>query len=238
MLSSVKQRKFEQMSTFIKFPLYTFAFILLGLIFGYLTFKILSFSRTVEVPSLYGKSLVESNELLTRSELYLKIEGEDYDSTVLPGHILKQDIPAGNKVKEKRGIKVILSKGPRAQSIPILVNETLLNAETILLQNGLKIAKMIRVHSDTVEKDKIIAQKPESAEKVSDFITVLVSLGPHQVTYYCPDFKGMTVEKAKELIEKMNLKMEMSGNGSNVRLQKPTPGAYVKTGDTIYLQLG
>ena len=238
MLYPVKQGKFEQMSKFIKFPLYTFAFILLGLTFGYLTFKMLSFSRTVEMPSLYGKSLVESNELLTRNGLYLKIEGEDYDSTVPSGHILRQDIPAGNKVKEKRGIKVILSKGPRAQSIPMLVNETLLTAETILLQNGLKIANIIRVHSDIVEKDRIVAQKPEPAEKVSDFITVLVSLGPYQVTYYCPDFKGMSIEKAKELIEKMNLKLETSGEGSNVRSQKPTPGTYVKTGDTVYLQLG
>lgn len=233
----MKQRKFEQMSTLIKFPLYTFAFILLGLIFGYLTFKILSFSRTVEVPSLYGKSLVESNELLTRNWLYLKIEGEDYDSTVLPGHILRQDIPAGNKVKEKRGIKVILSKGPRAQSIPMLMNETLLNAETILLQNGLKIAKIIRVHSDTVEKDKIVSQKPESAEKVSDFITVLVSLGPHQVTYYCPDFKGMSIDKAKQLIEKLNLKIETSGQGSIVKAQKPQSGTFVQTGDTIFLHI-
>lgn len=228
----------REMSTLVKVPLYILFFILLGLTFGYLTFKILSFSRTVEVPDLYGKSMVEANELLTEKGLYLKIEGEDFDSLMLPGHIVKQDVPAKKKVKEGRGIKVIVSKGPRVQSIPMLVNETLSDAESILFQKGLKIAKVIRLHSDKIEKDRIIAQKPEPSEKVSDYITVLVSLGPHELIYYCPDFRGMPVEGAKELIERLNLKVETGGSGNNVRAQKPKAGTYVKTGEMIYLQLG
>lgn len=227
----------REMSNLIKVPLYVLFFILLGLIFGYLTFEVLSFSRTVEVPDLYGKSPVEASKLLKERGLYLNIEGEDYDPTMLTGHILKQDVPSNKKVKEGRGIKVIVSKGPRVQSIPVLVDETLSNAESLLLQKGVKIAKVIRLHSDAVEKDRIIAQKPEPTETVSDYITVLVSLGPHELIYYCPDFKGMSVEKAKELIESLNLKIETAGYGDNVRAQKPKPGTYLKTGDTIYLQL-
>jgi len=228
----------REMSKLVRIPVYIFFFISLGLIFGYLTFKILSFSRTVEVPELYGKSLVEANALLAGKGLYLKIEGEDFDPAMLPGHVLKQDVPAKKKVKEGRGIKVIVSKGPRVQSIPVLVNETLSNAESILLQKGLKIAKVIRVHSDTIEKDRVVAQRPEPSEKVSDYITVLVSLGPHEVIYYCPDFNGMAVEKAKELIEGLSLKAETGGSGNYVKAQKPKSGTYVKAGDTIYLQLG
>jgi len=224
-------------SNLMKVLFYMLSFILLGLIFGFLTFKILSFSRTVEVPDLYGKSSVEASKLLREKGLNLKIEGEDYDSSILPGHILKQDVPAKKKVKERRGIKVILSKGPRVQSIPVLVTETLSNAEALLIQKGLKIAKVIRVHSNKIEKDRIIAQDPEPTEKVSDYITVLVSSGPHEVIYYCPDFKDMPADEAKELIERLNLKMVTSGSGDLVRAQKPKPKTYVKTGDTIYLQL-
>ena len=228
----------REIGRLVRIPLYIFFFILLGLIFGYLTFKVLSFSRTVEVPDLSGKSLVEANALLIEKGLYLKIEGEDFDPVMLPGHVLKQDVPAKKKVKERRGIKVIVSRGPRVQSIPILVNETLSNAESILLQKGLKIAKVIRIHSEKVEKDRVIAQRPEPTEKVSDYITVLVSLGPHEVIFYCPDLYGMTVENAKELIDGLNLRAETGGSGNYVRSQKPKPGTYVKTGDTIYLQLG
>jgi len=227
----------KEISNLIKFLLYIFSFIILGLIFGYLTFKVLSFSRTIKVPALYGKSIVEANELLTERGLHLKVEGEDYDSTVLPGHILKQDVPSGKKVKEGRGIKVILSKGPRVQSIPLLVNETLSDAGSILIQKGLKIAKVIRVHSDIVEKDRVIAQKPEPDEKVSDYITVLVSLGPHEVIYYCPDLRDKSKKETVEILKRLNLKWETAGYGEYVKAQKPMPGTFVKNGDTISLQL-
>jgi beta-lactam-binding protein with PASTA domain len=242
-MNKIKERFFhskilhKETSNLIKFPIYMLAFILLGLIFGYLTFKVLSFSRTVEVPNLYGKSPLESNKLLTRNGLYLKIEGEDYDPAVPPGNILRQDVPPGNKVKERRGIKVVISKGPRVKSVPLLVNETLLNAEPMLLQKGLKIVKVIMVHSDTVEKDKIVAQKPGPDEEVSDHITVLVSLGPYDVIYHCPDFKGMSFEQAKDIIKKLNLKIETEGSGEKIETQKPEPAKRVKAGDTIYLKL-
>jgi beta-lactam-binding protein with PASTA domain len=227
----------REINNLIKFPVYVLVFILLGLLFGYLTFKILSFSRTVEVPSLYGKSLLESNKLLTGKGLYLKIEGEDYDPVVSPGHVIRQDIPPGNKVKEKRGIKVIISKGPRVKSIPVLVNETLFNAESLLLQKGLKISKVIHVHSDTIDKDRIIAQRPGPNEQISDYLTVLVSLGHYDKNYFCPDFRDMSFEKAHEIIKKLNLKMEVRGEGEMVETQKPEPGVLIKSGDTIRLKL-
>jgi hypothetical protein len=47
----------------------------------------------------------------------------------------------------------------------------------------------------------------------------------------------MLADEAKELIERLNLKMVTSGSGDRVRAQKPNPKTYVKTGDAIYLQL-
>lgn len=227
----------REMSNLMKFPVYILAFVLLGLVFGFLTFKILSFSRTVEVPDLYGKSLLESNKLLTVNGLYLKIEGEDYDPAIPPGNIIKQDVPAGNKVKERRGIKVVISKGPRVKSVPMLVNDTLNDAETLLLQKGLKIVKVIMVHSDIVEKDKIIAQKPGPDEQMSDFITVVVSLGPYEKFYHCPDFRGMSFEQANEIIKKLNLKVEVEGTGTSIQTQTPAPGKQIKAGDLIRLKI-
>ena len=78
----------------VKIPFIFFAFTVVVLLFAYITFKLLSFSRTVDVPDLSGKSLVEVNELLSRKGLNLKIEGEDYDSDVPAGHIIRQDLPS------------------------------------------------------------------------------------------------------------------------------------------------
>jgi serine/threonine-protein kinase len=227
----------RELNKLIRVPLYIFGFILLGLVFGFLTFKVLSFSRTVEVPVLYGKSLLESNKLLTEKGLYMKIEGEDYDPGIPTGHIIRQDIPAGKSVKERRGIKVVISKGPRVSAVPMIVNETLPNAESMLLRKGLKIARVILVHSDMVEKDKIIAQKPGTEEQVSDVITVLVSLGPYERVFMCPDFKGMTIDQAQIAAKKLNMKLVTEGLGETVDVQRPEPGKQIKAGDTIYLKL-
>ncbi|MEW6053562.1 MAG: PASTA domain-containing protein [Nitrospirota bacterium] len=228
---------YKDLNRFIKIPLYFFAFVLLGLFFGYLTFKILSFSRTVEVPNIVGKNLLESNRLLSEKGLYLKIEGEDFDPAVPAGNVIRQDIPAGNKIKERRGIKVVISKGPRVKSVPLIVNESITSAESMLLQKGLKIARVIAVHSDIVEKDRIIAQRPGPEEQVSDTFTVLVSLGPYERIFYCPDFKGMPLDQADVLIRNMNLKPVTEGEGQTILSQKPEPGKHIRTGDTIYLKL-
>jgi beta-lactam-binding protein with PASTA domain len=119
----------------------------------------------------------------------------------------------------------------------MLVNDTLTNAETSLLQKGLNIGKVIMVHSDIVEKDRIIAQKPDINEQVSDTVTVLVSQGPYDMIYYCPDFKGMSPEQANILIKKLNLKAVFEGTGETVEAQRPETGKQIKSGDTIYLKL-
>jgi serine/threonine-protein kinase len=226
----------EEVRYFVKFPLYMLSFILLGLIFGYLTFKVLSFSRTVEVPVLAGKSVLEANKLLTEKGLYLKIEGEDYDAEIPTGHIIRQGIPAGNKVKERRAIKVVISKGPRVRSIPLLVHEKLLNAESILLEKGLKVSQIIQVHSNTIEKDHIVAQKPAPHERVSDHITVLVSLGTYDRIYSCPDFRNMYLDMARALAAKLGLAVSVKGKGDKVETQTPRPFSEIKSGGTIYLK--
>jgi beta-lactam-binding protein with PASTA domain len=79
-------------------------------------------------------------------------------------------------VKEGRGIKVIVSKGPKIQYVPDVVGMKLEEAESVLAGRGIRIAKAIYVHCD-VEKKFIIAQRPESEEKGGDNFRVIVSLG-------------------------------------------------------------
>lgn len=227
----------KAVSNIAKFSLYSLAFVLVVLLFAYITFKLLSFSRTVDVPDLSGKSLIEANELLSKKGLNLKIEGEDYDSDVPTGHIIRQDLPFGSRVKEQRSIRVFVSKGPRVQSVPSVVGESLDKAESILLQNSLKVAKVIRVHSNSAEKDRVIAQKPAHGEKITEKITLVVSSGPYEAIYYCPDFQGKTKQEAEQLAEKLNIKLNVTGAGETVKSQKPKPGSQIKTGDTVYLIL-
>lgn len=225
------------MNSFFRIPLFFALFVLLGLSFGFITFKILSFSRTVEVPSLKNLTLLQANESVSRKGLYLKIEGEDFDPVIQAGRIMRQDIPSGKNVKEKRSIKVVVSKGPRISSIPLLVQKSFSEAESMLMEKGLSIAKVISVHSDEVGKGKVIAQKPEPHEKLSGGITVLVSLGPHELIYLCPDFLDKSVDYAMEIAQKLGIVLETKGTGRLVAAQKPGAGTLIKNTDVVHLEL-
>jgi len=227
----------KKVSKIVKIPVYFFVFTVIVLLFAYMTFKLLSFSRTVDVPDLSGKSLIEVNELLSQKGLNLKIDGEDYNADVSAGHIIRQDLPFGSRVKEQRSIRVFVSKGPRVQSVPSVVREPLDKAESLLLQNGLKASKVIRVHSSSVEKDRVIAQKPAPGEKITEKITLVVSSGPYEAIYHCPDFQGMIKQEAVQLAEKLGLKVSVTGLGEIIKSQKPKPGSQIKTGDAVYLML-
>jgi serine/threonine-protein kinase len=164
------------MNRFIKIPLYIGILFLLGMLAGHLTFKLLSFSNTVEVPDLRGRSVAEAVNMLQKKGLHMLGASEDFDSDVSAGNIARQDLPPASKVKEGRGVKVVISKGPRVQFVPDLVGMKLEEAGALLMGRGIRIARTIYVHSDA-EKNVIIAQRPESEEKGGDHFRVLVSLG-------------------------------------------------------------
>ncbi len=64
-----------------------------------------------------------------------------------------------------------------------------------------------------------------------------MSLGPHEFSYYCPDFLNKSLENAKEISKKIGLEIKTKGTGNMVEAQEPEPGSLVKTGDIIYLQM-
>lgn len=149
----------------------------IGIAAGHLTFKALSFSRTVEVPDLKGKGMVEASKLLKARGLYIRLEGEDFDTAVPEGSIARQDARAGDKVKEGREIKVVVSKGPRVKHVPDIVGLTLGEAEAQLMGKKIAIKRVVYVHSERVPKDIVLAQRPEVNEQGGDTFSVVVSLG-------------------------------------------------------------
>lgn len=215
--------------------LYLVIFIAVVIITGYLTFTILSFSRTVEVPELRGLSLPEANSLVFKKGLYLKVEGEEYDPIIPPGHITRQDVPSNTKVKENRGIKIFISKGPKALLNPEVTGLSLEEAESVIVKNGLKIGRIIYVHSDSIEKGKVIAQRPDSEEKPGDSISLVVSDGPFQKILFCPDFTGKDEDKARNIAERLGLKLEFIGSGQIITSQKPRPNSIVRQGETVHI---
>lgn len=165
------------MKRLLKIALYAVGLFGVGIAAGYVTVLLLSFSRTVPVPDLKGKGVRDASDILRGKGLYMRVKGEDYDSFVPEGYIIRQDEPPGNTVKEGREIGVVLSRGPRVRLVPDVVGQTFDESEVLLRSRGIRIGKVIYLHSDKVPKDSVIAQRPEPNEKGSDSFSVIVSLG-------------------------------------------------------------
>lgn len=165
------------MNRVIKTLFYIFAAIVAVIISGFITFQIFTFNKSIEIPNLQGKRMIEASDLLRSKGLYIKLKGDDYDSQVPQGYIIKQDILAGTKVKPGTEVMVTVSKGEKILGVPNVVGQNLSEANKILQTNKIVVGKIIYVHSENIEKDFIIAQRPESTEKRAESFNLIVSLG-------------------------------------------------------------
>lgn len=227
------------MNRYLKFIFYCATFIALVAISGFVTFRVMITRMTVEVPDLTGMKLAQADKALEDRGLYLKVIGEDNDARIPSGQVLNQDIPAGSKVKGMGEIKVIVSKGPAVEKIPGVVGEQISEALKLFTQKGLE-AKVVKVHSDTVEEDTIIAQWPAPEDWEGQNITLVASLGSYKVNYYCPSLIGLLKNDALTLARELGLNVELTvanSEPSAVESQKPLPGETIAKGDTIYLKL-
>ncbi|MCI0468601.1 MAG: PASTA domain-containing protein [Nitrospirae bacterium] len=160
--------------------IYILSIAFIGIGAGLLTVRVLSCSKSFEAPDLRELGMVAATDLLRSKGLYIRLEGEDYDSHIPQGHIIRQDVPPKSMVKEGREIKVIVSKGPRIQYVPDVVGKSIEEAEAALKERGIVISSMLYAHTDTDEKNTVIAQRPEPTEKGGDTFSVIVSLGKFQ----------------------------------------------------------
>ncbi|MCX7913376.1 MAG: PASTA domain-containing protein [Thermodesulfovibrionales bacterium] len=168
------------MKKFLKIMLYFIILSSIAIISAHYTFTLLSYGRTIIMPDLRGMDLNGAQRLLDSYKLLVRIDGEEYDHIVSQGLILKQDIPPGSKIKEGREVGIILSKGPRIKNVPNLLGKSLEEGEALLKERGLKLNKIIFVHSETVEKNVIIAQRPEPVESGGNQFNIIVSLGDYK----------------------------------------------------------
>lgn len=165
------------MKNLIKALVYIVVILVIGIISGHFTFQLLTFGRTVSVPDIRGKGILEANNTLKDKGLHIRLEGKDYDLYVPEGHVIRQDIPSGRTVKTGRGVGVVLSKGPRIRYVPDVVGKPLDIARFLLEERGIRINRVIYVHADNTARDTILAQRPEPDEKGKDTFNVIVSLG-------------------------------------------------------------
>ncbi|RJQ52364.1 MAG: PASTA domain-containing protein [Nitrospiraceae bacterium] len=117
--------------------------------------------------------------------------------------------------------------------------DQLLNEAKLTLENlDIKLGKVTWVHSDSVDKGKVIAQRPLPGSIRGKEVNFLVSLGPYDVIYRCPSFINMKIEDARILSENLGIKLVEQNEGTKVASQTPEEGTIIRKGDSVEVTLG
>lgn len=217
---------------------YFIAFVAVGALAAWLVFEILDFDKTGKVPLLAGRSVSEASELMNERKLFLKIEREESNEAVEEGHIISQSIEPGERIMIGTEVRVVVSKGTEIYTMPSFEGQPLEEAKLTLANLGIQINKITKIHSDSVGKNRIIAQRPLPGNIERNEVNFLVSLGPYDVSYKCPSFVNMTIDDVRMLAEKLEIKLIEKDSGSRVIFQKPEAGAVIKRGDAVEVTLG
>lgn len=227
------------MKNILRLFLYILVFIGVGAVAAYLVFQLIDQNETVKAPLLVGKSIGDATRLLETHGLSLEVEGEDYDPEIPPDYIVSQDIKEGENLKKGASIRVVISSENSQQyAIPYLEGMDINDVRLTLTRSGMEIGKVSLVHSDSVEKNRVIAQRPLPGHSGEKTVNLVVSLGPYVVSYTCPSFVNLTIKEARRLARTLGLKLVEKDEGRVIVFQKPEAGAIVQKGETIEVTLG
>jgi serine/threonine-protein kinase len=148
--------------------------------------------KEVTVPDIQGKSVVNALQLISESDLAMKIEGYEFNDSVPIGTVLRQTPSAETAVREGKIVKVVFSQGGESVFTPNLIGLPLRNAELILRQRQLLLGEKDEAYSLKAEKGTVLSQDPKSEMSVSKntMVAVVVSAGePPAGIILMPDFR-------------------------------------------------
>ena len=223
---------------------------LFGVVFiasGYLAVYWALSAEEFEVPDVVGRPLGDAERILTQRGLLVEVEEVSLaDDDVPEGHVLRQNPPAGTAIKRQRGIQLTLSSGVRLAVLPVTVGNALPRAQIALEQKNVGVEYVARVHSWEFEKDRVIAQQPDSAELPRGTTVparLLVSLGPPPRIYVMPDLVYRSEDEVVPFLEKLGFRVQTlpqptrgQPQGTIVR-HEPSIGFPVREGDLIVLRV-
>ena len=202
------------------------------------------------VPNLYGMTVEEAMADPKVQGIFEIVEGGSVSSSLEPGKIVSQDPEAKQQVTgEDLTITVTTSAGEEPVYMPDLVNKDYLEAQQALLDLGISKANITMTYetSDEITENYVIRTVPlaDSAIQPDTVVEIIVSQGPKVVQRNMLSVEGMTLDKARELLEGENglglvvkaVYIDCDEPKDTVLIQSIPTGTQVNEGETVTLQV-
>jgi serine/threonine-protein kinase len=214
------------------------------LLFAAASMRVALKSREVQVPDLTNRTANEASAIAAALGLSLKVDDtRRADPKIAAGRVLAQDPGPGAVARRQRPVRIWLSAGQRASTVPLLVGETERTAQLRLTQDGLTLASVSEIRSQDFASDVVVAQTPP-AKTASGRVSLLVNRGDRGTTYVMPDLIGVNGDRAAEVLRNRGFRVAVVGSnpypgvaaGVVIR-QSPQAGFQIGPGEPISLEV-
>jgi serine/threonine-protein kinase len=201
-------------------------------------------AREVQIPDLTNRTANEASAAANQLGLALRVdEIRRQDSKIAAGHVVAQDPTAGSTARRQRTIRVWLSAGDRATTVPSLTGETERTAQLRLAQDNLTLAAVAEIRSDEYPADVVVAQDPPPNVAASG-VSLLVNRGQQAINYVMPDLIGVNGDRAADLLRSQGFRVALVGStpypgvaaGIVIR-QSPQAGFQITAGEPISIEV-
>jgi serine/threonine-protein kinase len=201
-------------------------------------------TREVQVPDLTNHTTGEASSMIGALGLSLKVDDtRRVDPKIAAGRVLTQEPPAGSTARRQRTVRVWLSAGTRAATVPSVTGESQRIAEARLAQSGIAIRALSEIQSPDYPADVVLAQQPPAKTAAAD-VALLVNRAERGVAYVMPDFIGVNGERAAEALRQRGFRASVvssapyPGVGAGIVLrQSPQAGFQIKPDEPISLEV-
>ena len=200
--------------------------------------------REVDVPDLTGQTVDGATGILSEAGLSVRLEPLSRIHPAIPaGHVAAQDPAAGLTTRSRRSVKVWLSSGASAGSVPSLIGQSERGARARLREDALDLREVSEIRSGRYASDAVVAQEPPPLGAATN-VSVLINRGERGTTYVMPDLIGVNESSAAEILRARGFRVTVvgdypySGVGPGIVLQQlPRAGYQIAPGEAISLEV-
>jgi serine/threonine-protein kinase len=201
-------------------------------------------AREVRVPNLLNRTPNDAKSAVAGLGLTLKVDDlRRPDGTIAANRIVAQEPAAGSIARRQRSVKVWLSAGARAATVPALVGESERSARLRLAQDGLPITAISEIRSASYPPDVVVAQEP-AAHLPAAAVTLLVNRGTQGAVFVMPDLIGLNGDRVAEILRERAFRVAVVGAAPYpgvaagiVLRQNPQAGFQIAPGEPISLEV-
>ena len=201
-------------------------------------------AREVQVPDLVNRTASDATKVAASQGLTIRVDdARRPDPKIEAERVVAQEPPAGSTARRQRSIRVWLSAGLRAATVPMLTGESERSAQMRMSQDGLPLAGISEIRSQAYPPDVVVAQDA-AANGPAAHVTLLVNRGEQGASYVMPDLIGVNGDRATEILRDRGFRVAVVGSmpypgvaAGIVLRQSPQAGFQVTPGQPISLEV-